>query len=112
MTASISAKSILAQMPHHNLTRISGQPTHADLKILKKELAANLMAIPCPWGHNKGYLGLIQDPAICLQQNRGAYNTPANQLQDSVEQHRQKILGSAVHGRHTSSCELHACHDS
>ncbi len=30
------------------LMRISREPTHKLLKILEKELAANLMAIPCP----------------------------------------------------------------
>jgi hypothetical protein len=40
---------------------------YASLKALEKELVANLMAIPCPWGHNKGHLGLLQDPAIYLQ---------------------------------------------
>ena len=74
MTASASAESILAQMPHRTLTRIAGEPTHASLKALEKELAANLMAVPCPWGHNKGHLGLLQDPAIYLQRNGEAFN--------------------------------------
>ena len=78
MTASASAESILAQMPHRTLTRIAGEPTHASLKALEKELVANLMAVPCPWGHNKGHLGLLQDPVIYLQQNGEAFNIPAD----------------------------------
>ena len=49
----VSAESIRAQMPHGTLTHITGDPTHKQLKILKKELAANFMAIPCPWGKEK-----------------------------------------------------------
>jgi hypothetical protein len=30
------------------LTCITGEPTHKEFCILEKELAANLMAIPCP----------------------------------------------------------------
>jgi hypothetical protein len=58
-------------MPHTTLT-----PTHKLLKILKKELAANLMAIPCPWGHGKGHLGLLQDPVLYLQRNGAAFEIP------------------------------------
>jgi hypothetical protein len=32
------------------------------------------MAISCPWGHSKGHLGLLQDPAIYLACNREAFN--------------------------------------
>ena len=78
MTASASAESILAQMPHCTLTRIAGEPMRASLKALEKELAANLMAVPCPWGHNKGHLSLLQDPAIYLQRNGEACIIPAN----------------------------------
>jgi hypothetical protein len=66
MSDTVSAKSIWAQMPHGTLTRIIGEPTHKQLKILKKELAANLMAIPCPWGHGKGHLGLLQSGPCSL----------------------------------------------
>jgi hypothetical protein len=39
-------------------------------------LSANLMAISCPWGHSKGHLGLLQDPAIYLACNKEAFNIP------------------------------------
>jgi hypothetical protein len=78
MTASASAESILAQMSHRTLTHITEEPTHTSLKALEKELAANLMAIPCPWGHNKGHFGLLQDPAIYLQRSGEAFNIPTN----------------------------------
>jgi hypothetical protein len=64
-------------MPHATLTRINGEPTHKLLKILEKKLAANLMAIPCPWGHGKGHLGLLQDPVLYLQCNSAAFTIPA-----------------------------------
>jgi hypothetical protein len=73
MLDTVSAKSIRAQMPHGTLTRITGEPTHKQLKILEKELATNLMAIPCPWGHGKGHLGLLQDPVLYLQCNGATF---------------------------------------
>jgi hypothetical protein len=77
MSDTVSAESIRDQMPHGNLTEITGEPTHKQLKILKKELAAILMAIPCPWGHGKGHLGLLQDPVLYLQCNGAAFTVPA-----------------------------------
>jgi hypothetical protein len=47
-------------------------------RILKKELAANLMAIPCPWGHGKGHFGLLQDPVLYKQCNGAAFIIPDN----------------------------------
>jgi hypothetical protein len=32
------------------------------------------MAIPCPWGHGKGHLGLLQDPVLYFQCNGAAFN--------------------------------------
>jgi hypothetical protein len=32
--------------------------------------------ISCPWGHSKGHLGLLQDPAIYLACNGEAFNIP------------------------------------
>jgi hypothetical protein len=76
MSDMFSADSIRAQMPHATLTRINEEPTHKLLKILEKELAANLMAIPCPWGHGKGHLGLLQDLVLYLQHNGVAFTIP------------------------------------
>jgi hypothetical protein len=63
-------------MPYGTLTRIAGKPTHKQLQILKTELAANLMAIPCPWGHRKEHLGLLHDPVLYLQCNGASYTVP------------------------------------
>jgi hypothetical protein len=62
-------------MPHGTLTRISGEPNHKQLRNLEKELA-NLMAIPCPWGHGKRHLGLLQDPVLYLQRNGTPFTIP------------------------------------
>ncbi len=35
------------------------------------------MAIPSPWGHNKGHLGLLQDLVLYLQHNGAAFTIPA-----------------------------------
>jgi hypothetical protein len=70
----MSAKGIKAQMPHPVPTRVFGKPIHKQIKTVICELSANLMAISCPWGHSKGHLGLLQDPAIYLARNREAFN--------------------------------------
>ncbi len=76
MSDTVSAKSLLAQMPYGTLIQITGQPTHKQLQILEKELAANLMAIHCPWGHRKGHLGLLEDPVLYLQGNNASFTIP------------------------------------
>jgi hypothetical protein len=82
MLDTVSSDSIRDQMLHATLMRINGEPTHKLLKILEKELAANLMAIPCPWGHDKGHLGLLQDPVLYLQCNGTAFTIPLAALPD------------------------------
>jgi hypothetical protein len=77
MSDTVSADSLRAQMPHAPLTRVNGEPTHKLLSIVVKELAANLMAVPCPWGHGKGHLGLLQDPVLYLQRNGAAFTISA-----------------------------------
>ncbi len=72
----VSAKGIKAQMPHPILTHVFDEPTHKQIKMVIPKLLANLMAISCPWGHSKGHLGLLQDPAIYLACNGEAFNTP------------------------------------
>ena len=73
MSNTVSAASIRAQMPYVTLTLVNGEPTHKHLSIVVKEPAANLMAIPCPWGHGNGHLGLLQDPVLYLQCNGAAF---------------------------------------
>jgi hypothetical protein len=80
MSDTVSAKSIKAQMPHVTLTRILGEPSHRQLKQLERKLTANLMVVPCPWGHNKGHLGLLQDPVLYVQRNGAAFTIPAAAL--------------------------------
>ncbi len=63
-------------MPHPILTRVFGKPTHKQIKTVIHELLATIMAISCPWGHSKGHLGLLQDPAIYLACNGEAFNIP------------------------------------
>ncbi len=79
MSDRVSADIIKAQMPHPTLTRVLEEPTHKQVKMVIWELTANLMAVSCPWGHNKGHLGLLQDPAIYLACNQAAFTIPANE---------------------------------
>jgi hypothetical protein len=76
MSDTVPAKSIKAQMPHVTLTRILGKPSHCQLKQHERELTTNLMVVPYPWGHNKGHLGLLQDPILYLQCNGAAIRIP------------------------------------
>ncbi len=77
MSDTVSADSIKAQMPHVILTRVLRETTHKQVKMVIRELTANLMAISCPCGHNKGHLGLLQDPSIYLARNEAAFTIPA-----------------------------------
>jgi hypothetical protein len=77
MSDTVSAKFIKDQVPHVTLTRILGKPSHCQLKQLKCTLTTNLMAVPCPWGHNKGHLELLQDLVLYLQCNGEAFTIPA-----------------------------------
>jgi hypothetical protein len=74
MSDTVSAESIKAQMPHVTLKRILGEPSHCQLKQLKRKLTANLIY---SWGHNKGHLGLLQDLVLYLQRNGTAFTIPA-----------------------------------
>jgi hypothetical protein len=80
MSDTVSSESIKAQMPHVTLTRILGKPSHHQLKQLKHKLTANLMGVPCLWGHNKGHLGHLQDQVLYLQCNGAAFTIPATAL--------------------------------
>ena len=77
MSHTVSADSIKAQMSRTTLTSVLGEPTHKQIKMIIKKLIANLMDVSCPWGHNKGHLGLLQDPAIYMAQNGAAFTVPA-----------------------------------
>jgi hypothetical protein len=73
----IARDKVQALMPHQTLTKIQGEPTHKAVRKIKKELAANLIAIPCSWGVNKGHLGELHDPATFLARNGAPYAPPA-----------------------------------
>jgi hypothetical protein len=77
MSNTVFANSIKAKMPNLVPTRVLGEPTHKQLNLILRELTANLMAISCHWGHNKGHLGLLQDPALYLAQNGASFDIPA-----------------------------------
>jgi hypothetical protein len=76
MLDTVFANSVKAQMLRPTLTHVKGEPTHKQVKVVLRELTTNLMAVSCPWGHTKGHLGLLQDPAIYLARNRALFNIP------------------------------------
>ena len=78
MVATISRDDVLAVMPFQVLTKIHGEPTYQNMKIWRKEMSSNLIAVrmPTDWGRNKGLLGELQDPPIFLARNGAAYNPP------------------------------------
>ncbi len=76
MPNTVSAESIMSQMPHVTLTQILGKPSQCQLKQLEHVLTVNLMTVPCPWGHNKGHLGLLQDLVLYLQHKSKAFTLP------------------------------------
>lgn len=72
----VTRESVLALMPHNTLAKIIGEPTHKSIKKLEKELGSNLIAVPCPWGRNKGHLGILQDAPVFTQRNGGPFTPP------------------------------------
>ena len=72
----VSRELVQALMPNQTLTKIQGELTHTAVRKLEKELGANLIAVPCTWGVNKGHLGELQDPATFLARNGTAYTPP------------------------------------
>jgi hypothetical protein len=79
MSNTVSAASIKAQMPHPTLIQVLGEPTHKQVKMIIRELTTNLMAVSCPWDHNMGHLGLLQNPTIYLAQNTEAFKIPESE---------------------------------
>jgi hypothetical protein len=77
MSDTVSTNIIKAQMPHPVLTHVLGEPTHKQLNLILRKLTTNLMAVSCPGGHNKGHLGLLQDPALYLAHNVASFGIPA-----------------------------------
>ena len=77
-SSTVSRESVLAVMPFQNLVTIPGEPSHADMKRIRKQINANLIAVTMPddWGRGKGLLGEIQDDAVFLTRNGAAYNPP------------------------------------
>ena len=45
-------------MPYKVLTPISGEPTYKNMKLMKKELRANLISVKTPtdWSRGKGFI--------------------------------------------------------
>ena len=79
MSDTVSADSIQAQTPHNVITRVLGEATHKQIKMVIRELTANLVAVFCPWGHGKGHFGLLQNPTIYTACNGEAFTIPANE---------------------------------
>ena len=78
MAVEVSADSVIAKFLHKKLTTVRCEPTHASVTKAEKEVGANnLIAVPCPWGHQKGHLGLLQLAALYLQRNGAAFTLPA-----------------------------------
>ena len=79
MVVEVSREDVLALMPHKRLTRVSGEPTHLAVKKAEHELSTNLLAVESPfaWGQGKGYLGIIQSPAVFVARNGAAFAPPA-----------------------------------
>ena len=51
------------------------------MKKLKKELAANLIAIKCPWGLGRSYLGKLLPTVIYTARYSAAYTPPPGTTQ-------------------------------
>jgi len=77
-TMIVTRESIQALMPNQTLTKIHSEPTPKAIRKLENELVANLIAVECPWGHNIGHLGELQDAATYLAHNGAPYAPPVH----------------------------------
>ena len=79
VASNVSRDDVLVLMPYQVLTRIHKEPTYSGVKIWRRQLNADLIAIETPlvWGQGKGHLGLLQDPVVFLARNGAAYAPPA-----------------------------------
>jgi hypothetical protein len=108
MSNTVSANSIKAQLPHPVLTRVQGELTHKQLRLILCKLTANLLAVSCPWGHNKGHLGLLQDSALYPAQNGASFNILAAKAPSypvvpagaTAHQHKE------LRAQNTSACKV------
>ena len=76
-STTVSADDIKAAMPHQTLTRILGEPSHQHIANLKREVYRNLQSVSCPWGHNKGFTGLLQPIGEYTAAKGAAFTIPA-----------------------------------
>ena len=76
-STTVSADDIKAAMSHQMLTRILGEPSYQLMADLKREVYRNLKSVSCPWGHNKGFTGLLQTVVEYTAANGAAFTIPA-----------------------------------
>jgi hypothetical protein len=65
------------------------------------------MAVSCPWGHNKGHTGLLQDSDLYFAKNRAPFNIPAAKppLYPVVPAGATAHQCEELRAQHTSTCK-------
>ena len=91
VTSEVSRNNVLAVLPHQTLNKILGKPTYSQMKRWFKQMSVHLIlvATTIDWGQGKGYLCLLQHPAVFTAQNGAAYNPLPNEP-PSVPDHTGK----------------------
>jgi len=75
----MSLPSTMLTFPHPHLTPIAGTPSHTCLKLLTKEIYANVCAIPSTCrGGSHGHLGLVMPVAEYIIDTGVAFQLPAH----------------------------------
>ena len=79
-TTNVSRDDMLAFMPHRVINKISGEPTYLAMRTWFKQICTNLIAFETPqdWGRVKGFLVMLQAPAVFHSLNGDFYNPPPN----------------------------------
>ena len=81
VTSEVSRNNVLAVLPYQTLNKILGEPTYSQMKRWFKQMSVHLIlvATTIDWGQGKGYLCLLQHPAVSTAQNGAAYNPLPNE---------------------------------
>ena len=79
-TTNVWWDNILAVMPHKFILKISSEPTYLAMRTWFKKICTNLIAVETPqyWGRGKGYLCMLQAPAVFHGRSGDFYNPPPN----------------------------------
>ena len=92
---------------HHDLTRIQGEPSFSDLKLLSREVKANAMAVHSTiGGAAHGHLGLVLTPAQYANVSQTAFVRPVFPANLVVPAGTTAVASNALEREHKEQLRL------